>query len=78
MRQKTTVILREMAEVLTYELGLDPPLSQYTPYDWWKRTKAETISMPMPKPIRFVGRTPVFLLADIKRWYRAYSDGKRQ
>ena len=72
MRKDTTVVLTEMAERLNYELGIDPPIRQSTPYDWWKRTKNDDIPVPMPSPIRWVGRSPVFLMRDIKRWYQVY------
>lgn len=74
MRESTTVILAEMASRLSEELNLDPPVAPLTPYDWWKRTKHEAISIPMPVPVRMVGRSPVFLWRDIKRWYPAYKE----
>ena len=72
MRADTTVILSEMAERLTHEFGLDPAIAPTTPYDWWKRSKTDKIVLRMPPPIRNVGRSPVFLMRDINRWYRAY------
>lgn len=68
------MILSEMAERLNEEFEVDPRIAPLTPYDWWKRTKAETISIPLPQPIREVGRSPLFLWRDIKRWYPAYKE----
>lgn len=72
MRPTTTVLLSEMAERINEEFNLDEPIAKLTPYDWWKRNKAEELSWTLPEPIRFVGRSPVFLWRDIKRWYIAY------
>lgn len=72
MRNETTVILAEMAERLNDEFDIE--VSELTPYDWWKRTKDESIAVPMPTPIRMVGRSPMFLWRDIKRWYSVYKD----
>lgn len=72
MRNETTVILAEMASRLNEEFGTD--ISELTPYDWWKRTKSEAIQVPLPEPIRFVGRSPMFLWRDIKRWYSVYRE----
>ena len=74
MRESTTVILSEMASRLSSEF--DIPIAELTPYDWWKRTKSESISIPMPTPIRFVGRSPMFLWRDILRWYPAYKESE--
>lgn len=74
MRDSTTVILSEMAERLTEEFEVE--IAKLTPYDWWKRTKAESISIPLPQPIRFVGRSPMFLWRDVKRWYQAYREAE--
>lgn len=70
MRKDTTVILSEMAERLSGEY--DTTIAELTPYDWWKRTKDETITVPLPHPIRWVGRSPVFLWRDIKIWYGSF------
>lgn len=72
MREATTVILSEMAERLSDEFGIS--IAALTPYDWWKRTKKEEISIPMPQPIRWVGRSPMFLWRDIRRWFVAYKE----
>lgn len=72
MREDTTVILSEMAERLSEEFNTE--IAHLTPYDWWKRTKTETIAIALPTPVRWVGRSPVFLWRDIKRWYRAYKE----
>lgn len=72
MRDSTTVILAEMAGRLNEEFGTE--ISELTPYDWWKRTKSESIQVPLPAPIRFVGRSPMFLWRDIKRWYQVYAE----
>lgn len=72
MREATTVIMSEMAERLSEEFGVS--IAMLTPYDWWKRTKNEDISIPMPQPIRMVGRSPVFLWRDIRRWYIAFKE----
>lgn len=79
-----TVILSEMADRLNKEFArhLDGPISKLTPYDWWDRSKAGTISLPMPKPITYanrggvargtVGDRPVFRWSDVVRWYIKY------
>ncbi|KKM81013.1 hypothetical protein LCGC14_1334040 [marine sediment metagenome] len=67
MRETTTVILSEMAGRLSEEFNVT--IANLTPYDWWKRTKDESISVLLPVPIRFVGRSPIFLWRDVKRWY---------
>lgn len=72
MRESTTVILAEMAERLSEEF--DTQIAQLTPYDWWKRSKKDAIAITMPAPIRYVGRSPVFLWRDIRRWYIAYKE----
>lgn len=72
MREATTVILSEMAARLSEEFKV--PIATLTPYDWWKRSKKDQISIPMPLPIRWVGRSPVFLWRDIRRWYAAFKD----
>jgi hypothetical protein len=72
MREDTTVILSEMAERLSEEFNT--PIASLTPYDWWKRTKADSIAISLPNPIRWVGRSPVFLWRDVKRWYAAYKE----
>ena len=72
MREDTTVILSEMAERLSKEFEMS--IATLTPYDWWKRTKDETISIPLPQPIRWVGRSPVFLWRDVRRWYAAFKE----
>lgn len=72
MRPTTTVLLREMADLLNEEFKPEEPIGQATPYDWWKRQKAQELSVPMPEPIRMVGRSPVFLWRDIKKWYKLY------
>lgn len=72
MRDSTTVMLSEMAERLAEEYDIE--IKSHTPYDWWKRTKDESIQVPMPKPIRMAGRSPLFLWRDIKVWYQIYKD----
>lgn len=69
-------MLSEMATRLNEELDLEDPIAVLTPYDWWKRTKSEKISVPMPKEIRMAGRSPIFLWRDIKRWYPAYKEAE--
>lgn len=76
MRDSTTVILSEMAGKLNEEFSTS--ISDLTPYDWWKRTKSETIQIPLPEPIRFVGRSPIFLWRDVKRWYAVYQEDKEE
>jgi hypothetical protein len=74
MRPTTTILLSEMADRLTEDLDLEDPIQHMTPYDWWKRNKKGDLSLAMPTPIRYVGRSPVFLWRDIKRWYVAFKD----
>jgi len=61
-----------MADRLSEEFGVT--IATLTPYDWWKRSKSETILVPLPTPIRWVGRSPVFLWRDVRRWYLAYKE----
>lgn len=74
MREQTTVVMSEMADRLNKDLELKPKIAQSTPYDWWKRTKNNQISQPMPKPIRMIGTSPVFLWRDVVRWYKLYAE----
>lgn len=73
-RTSDTVILADMADRLNAQFAkhLDEPIKETTPYDWWKRTKQEDISEPLPKPIDMIGRTPVFRWTDIMRWFIRY------
>lgn len=72
MRPTTTIFLAEMAERLSEEFDLENPISSSTPYWWWKQHKAGDLPIALPEPIRFVGRSPVFLWRDIRRWYIVY------
>ena len=79
-----TVILSEMADRLNVEFArhLDKPISKVTPYDWWKRSKAGKLSLPMPNPIAYaneggvargtVGDRPIFRWNEIVRWFIRY------
>ena len=75
------VNLANMAEKLnqTFARHLDNPISKLTPYDWWKRTKADTISNPLPKPVAIIAGRPMFRYSDIMRWFISYRGigGKR-
>lgn len=80
MTNPNQVMLSEMANRLNKQFAkqLDEPISQRTPYDWWKRSKTGDISEPMPKPIGIYGRSPVFRYSDILTWFIRYKGvGKR-
>jgi hypothetical protein len=73
-KQPKNVTLGEMADRINSQFSrhLDSPISQRTPYDWWKRTKTGDISEPMPKPVVIVGRSPLFRWSDIIGWFVRY------
>lgn len=68
------VNLANMAERLnqTFARHLETPISNLTPYDWWKRTKSGAISDPLPKPIIFLAGRPMFRYSDVMRWFIGY------
>lgn len=57
---------------------LETPIAHMTPYDWHRRTKEETISLPMPEP-KFIisgkaGKpTPVWAWSEIVHWYVGFA-----
>lgn len=72
--QSNKVTLAEMADRLNEQFGqyLEQPIHPRSPYDWWKRTKAENISEPLPHPVMLIGRTPVWRWPDIVAWFIRY------
>lgn len=68
------IILGDMADRLNKQFGrhLDEPIASTTPYSWWKRHKKGDLPEPMPTPLWFVGRSPVFRWGDIVRWFIRY------
>ena len=68
------ITLAEMSKKLNsmFLAHLDEPISELTPYDWWKRTKLGEISEPLPKPLMIVGRSPVFKWSEIVAWFVRY------
>ena len=74
MRETTTVLLSEMAQRINEMPQVMDQVAVHTPYDWWKRHKAGALSISLPTPIRFVGRSPVFLWRDVRRWYLLYKE----
>lgn len=79
------VTLKNMASRLNafpaVSVRLESPIATMTPYDWWRRTKEETLSHPMPDPaflIRGAGKpTPVWSWPAIISWYIRYSKWPR-
>ena len=73
-RNPQQITLAEMADKLNATFGryLDEPISDRTPYDWWKRTKRGDITEPLPKPVIVVGRSPVFRESEIIPWFVRY------
>lgn len=73
-RKAQLVTLADMADKLNEKYGplLEEPISNTTPYDWWKRTKRRDISEPLPKPVMVVGRSPVFRWTEIMPWFIRY------
>lgn len=69
-----TILLGEMAEFINGYFG--EKLNEFTPYDWWRRHKIGTLSTPLPKPQRMIGTGPLFLAADIVKWYKNYVANK--
>ena len=74
--QGHTILLSEMSQFINEYFDKKAPLTEFTPYDWWRRHKAGRLSTPMPKPIRMVGMGPLFRAADIVKWYRVYVENK--
>lgn len=73
-RNPQQITLAQMADKINDQFGkyLDEPVSHMTPYDWWKRTKDQTISEPLPAPVLVVGRSPVFRWTEILPWFVRY------
>lgn len=71
-----TILLGEMAEFINAHFSLKEGLNEFTPYDWWRRHKIGTLSTPLPKPVRMIGTGPLFLAADIVKWYKNYVANK--
>jgi len=77
-RNKKYVALFQMADRLTAYFALDPPIQYRTPFGWWKYTKNDSISLPMPNPRAIIrekgGRpTPVWRWSEIVQWYAGYA-----
>lgn len=77
-KNKKYVGLFQMATRLTDHYSLDPPIQYRTPFGWWKYTKLDTISLPMPNPRAIIrekgGRpTPVWRWSEIVAWYAGYA-----
>lgn len=57
---------------------LETPIAYMTPYDWHRRTKEESISLPMPD-VKFTltgnaGKpTPVWAWSEIVHWYVGFA-----
>lgn len=76
LAQGQTILLSEMAEFINDYFSKAAPLNEFTPYDWWRRHKAGTLSTPLPKPVRMIGTGPLFRASDIVKWYKAYVASK--
>lgn len=69
------LLLGDIAEYLNSIFG-EGTVAYWTPFDWYKRHRAGTLSVPLPTPVQVVGRAPLFERTDIKRWYEHYLDEK--
>ena len=74
VRESASVTLSEMASFLNERFSLNYPIAYMTPYDWWRRTKEGEIDPPLPKPIKMVGRSPLFSRRAVASWYEEYKE----
>lgn len=74
------VTLKDMAERLeeSYATQIDGPINRRLPYDWWKRTKEDRLSIPMPEPSYYVGQSPVWVYRRVVAWYAGYAGLKTE
>lgn len=79
-KNATYVGLFQMADRLNDRFGdqIPKPIGYMTPFGWWKYTKADTISLPMPQPRAIITDkgghpTPIWRWLEITKWYAGYA-----